>query len=388
MPVEVKESFEREFARDFSDVRIYNSQASTELTAGMNARAFTYGNNIVFNRREYQPDSETGRQLLRHELVHVVQQRNANTQVVQRAPIARENYPIPEFEFKEGKQVQTSESTGNHVDLSYDPDTSVFTCTFTLYWKFDSAYNEEAQRTYKAAFIQAVKDAWEGKFEIVEYDLDEKATGRKAKVALAFQETSAQIPEFVDTEEANAMTQETRWLADPANRAVLDEILTSTRVDVSADYIREHVVGKDIRLDPRSSLEESKDVSRYENYGRPEVITDIAAYENPPYGEYEKQNVPLQVQRGLKTTRQTTTAHEFGHSIGLADEYALDRGDYDKLAQARGKEQADAALRQRNEVTDRMMNIGSRVTRDQYRPFAVWLSELTGKRWIVSGERI
>ena len=387
MSVGVKENFEREFSRDFSDVRIYNNEAGSELAIGLKARAFTYGNNIVFNRGEYQPSLESGRQLLRHELVHVVQQRNANTQVVQRAPITRENYPIPKFEFKKGKQVQATRVTGNHVDLSYDPDTGVFTCTFQLYWNFDLSYGAEARKTYKAAFIKTVRDAWEGKFPLVEYEESERgkkvATGRRARVAFAFEDLSLLLPDFKAKDENDLSTQKTRWLSQPENRGVLSEIQTSTRIDVSKERLRDHVRGRMIQLDPDSNDEVTNKASRYKRYGRPKVTTDLDAYFHPPYGEYERQKVPIRFQRGLRSAKQVTSSHEFGHAIGLADEYVLSQGDYNKLKRTRGRKAADTALRQRSRVTDRMMNIGSRVTRDQYLPFAVWLANLTGKKWKV-----
>ena len=42
----------------------------------MQAKAYTVGNEVVFNRGAYQPDSDAGRHTLAHELTHVVQQRS------------------------------------------------------------------------------------------------------------------------------------------------------------------------------------------------------------------------------------------------------------------------------------------------------------------------
>ena len=43
----------------------------------VSARAFTVGNDIFFGPGEYRPATPAGRELLTHELVHVVQQRGA-----------------------------------------------------------------------------------------------------------------------------------------------------------------------------------------------------------------------------------------------------------------------------------------------------------------------
>jgi hypothetical protein len=65
------------FGLPFADVRIHNGPAAAAAAERLNARAFTFGNNIVFGAGEYAPATPTGRRLLAHELVHVVQQRDA-----------------------------------------------------------------------------------------------------------------------------------------------------------------------------------------------------------------------------------------------------------------------------------------------------------------------
>ena len=60
-----------------SDVRIHADGAAAALTRSVSARAFTVGSDIFFAPGEYRPGSPAGRELLTHELVHVVQQRDA-----------------------------------------------------------------------------------------------------------------------------------------------------------------------------------------------------------------------------------------------------------------------------------------------------------------------
>ena len=59
---------------DFSDVRIHQGAEAAELSTSVQAKAFTYGNDIYFNEGMYNPDALSGRELLAHELAHVVQQ--------------------------------------------------------------------------------------------------------------------------------------------------------------------------------------------------------------------------------------------------------------------------------------------------------------------------
>lgn len=66
--------FESRFRTDFSNVRIHNNQKAAGLAGSVNARAFTYGNNVVFGSGEYSSSTLVGKKLLAHELTHVVQQ--------------------------------------------------------------------------------------------------------------------------------------------------------------------------------------------------------------------------------------------------------------------------------------------------------------------------
>jgi Domain of unknown function (DUF4157) len=62
-----------------SDVRIHADGAAAALARSVSARAFTVGSDIFFGPGEYRPGTPAGRELLTHELVHVVQQRGASS---------------------------------------------------------------------------------------------------------------------------------------------------------------------------------------------------------------------------------------------------------------------------------------------------------------------
>jgi len=59
---------------DFSNVNIHQNSQSDALNRSLQARAFTYGNDIYFRQGEYNPGSTQGKELLAHELTHTVQQ--------------------------------------------------------------------------------------------------------------------------------------------------------------------------------------------------------------------------------------------------------------------------------------------------------------------------
>lgn len=67
-------SMSRSIGYDFSGVRVHTSAAADELSHDLKARAFTIGHDIFFRAGEYDPSSLQGRELIAHELAHVVQQ--------------------------------------------------------------------------------------------------------------------------------------------------------------------------------------------------------------------------------------------------------------------------------------------------------------------------
>jgi Domain of unknown function (DUF4157) len=69
---------EAAFGHDFSRVQLHTGAAAGQLSAGLNARAFTVGHDVAFASGEYQPGTILGDALLAHELAHVVQQEGAS----------------------------------------------------------------------------------------------------------------------------------------------------------------------------------------------------------------------------------------------------------------------------------------------------------------------
>jgi hypothetical protein len=70
----VQREMESKMGSDFSDVQLHTGPKATAAADSINARAFTVGNHVAFNKGEYQPDSDSGKRILAHELTHVRQQ--------------------------------------------------------------------------------------------------------------------------------------------------------------------------------------------------------------------------------------------------------------------------------------------------------------------------
>jgi hypothetical protein len=72
---EMVERAQSPYKYDFGQIRIYTDTQAVESARAIHALAYTVGNNIVFGAGQYAPGTDTGKQLLAHELTHTLQQR-------------------------------------------------------------------------------------------------------------------------------------------------------------------------------------------------------------------------------------------------------------------------------------------------------------------------
>lgn len=64
---------EPRFGRDFSSVMVHTDAKAAESARALNAQAYTIGRDVIFGASQYSPSTYAGRQLLAHEMAHVVQ---------------------------------------------------------------------------------------------------------------------------------------------------------------------------------------------------------------------------------------------------------------------------------------------------------------------------
>src|SRR5690606_16528490 len=79
----LRRSMESSFGADFKDVRLHTGTESVQMSRELSAEAFTHGRDIFFGAGRFNPGSRAGKQLLTHELTHVVQQNPDVTSNVQ-----------------------------------------------------------------------------------------------------------------------------------------------------------------------------------------------------------------------------------------------------------------------------------------------------------------
>jgi Domain of unknown function (DUF4157) len=111
-----KEFMESRFGYDFSHVRIHSDARAAKSAQSLHALAFTSGNDIVFNRDQYQPNTSAGRELLAHELTHIIQQGDGNP-TIRRKPDPKIPKTVLKSETKGHKEASwvrpsTTPSTG------------------------------------------------------------------------------------------------------------------------------------------------------------------------------------------------------------------------------------------------------------------------------------
>ena len=69
-----RSNFESRFGYDFSAVQVHHDPMAQESARRLHAKAYTVGQNIVFSKGHYSPDSRQGRELIAEELAHTIQQ--------------------------------------------------------------------------------------------------------------------------------------------------------------------------------------------------------------------------------------------------------------------------------------------------------------------------
>ncbi len=85
-----KSEMESGFGADFSGVRVHNDSNAVQMNKELGSQAFANGNDIYFNEGKYNPESDSGKHLLAHELTHTVQQgASPNSNSVQQSNIVQ-----------------------------------------------------------------------------------------------------------------------------------------------------------------------------------------------------------------------------------------------------------------------------------------------------------
>jgi hypothetical protein len=127
LPVEVRSFMEPRFGADFSAVRIHSGSEAVQLNREVSAQAFTHGSDIYLGEGKDDLESAQGKQLLAHELTHVVQQTGSSqlSRRMQRSPLAAviQRVIFAEGNVMSGKVLEpmpVNQGTGTHANLKWN----------------------------------------------------------------------------------------------------------------------------------------------------------------------------------------------------------------------------------------------------------------------------
>jgi hypothetical protein len=124
LPGSVRSYFEPRFGCDFSSVRVHDDDRAARMSQSLRATAFTFGNDIYFDRHRFAPDGQASLHLLAHELAHVVQQASARAPRVQRQARGEVRPPSPAWKIpKTGWYKGTKNNTWGGLPEILYPDT-------------------------------------------------------------------------------------------------------------------------------------------------------------------------------------------------------------------------------------------------------------------------
>jgi hypothetical protein len=105
---ETRDFMESRLGADFGDVRIHSDSKASDSARSVQAHAYTVGNDVVFQSGKYEPESDSGKRMLAHELTHVVQQRSGPVDGTPAPGGIKVSHPSDAFE-------QAAESSADRV---------------------------------------------------------------------------------------------------------------------------------------------------------------------------------------------------------------------------------------------------------------------------------
>ncbi|MCU0430758.1 MAG: DUF4157 domain-containing protein [Cytophagaceae bacterium] len=120
LPSDLQEGMEQSFQQDFSGVSI---QTQSEKAENLGAKAYTQGSEVHFAPGEFQPSTKEGKELIGHELTHVVQQRKGTVHggEIHGKDLVNQN---PTLE-QEADQMGKLASEGKRVQVQQGAETSI-----------------------------------------------------------------------------------------------------------------------------------------------------------------------------------------------------------------------------------------------------------------------
>jgi hypothetical protein len=161
---QTRELMESRLGADFGDVRVHTDSKASESARSVQAHAYTVGNDVVFQSGKYEPESDSGKRMLAHELTHVVQQRSGPVDGTPAPGGIKISHPSDSFE-------QAAETSANRVMTGAAPQPTAASQA--------SIQREEEDEELQGMFVQREEEDEElqGTFVQREESDDEETEG-------------------------------------------------------------------------------------------------------------------------------------------------------------------------------------------------------------------
>jgi len=175
LPGATRQEMSGAIGADFSAVRIHTDSEAETISQSLNAQAFTLGKDIYFNRGKYAPESQEGKRLLAHELVHVRQQGAADKETLQQKPQSK----VTEFRAKKYELKNHHPPTGRGLfDIKYNPYNGRLEIKVRIKFNFIDGsatdfplakanhlkWTASEKKSWQKRFITLVEGRWGGKY--------------------------------------------------------------------------------------------------------------------------------------------------------------------------------------------------------------------------------
>ncbi len=184
---ETRAFFEPRFGYDFSRVRVHADEPAARAAFSIGARAFTSGSAIAFGAGAYAPRTQSGRQLLSHELAHVVQQQHLDApggdRRLQRESDRKRDDPLWLPDPRLFRQMQEQSDRKAMIDKLKAPIVQQIAMG---YWGYLSqritVEKPHAIATYLPLAMPAAADSYKTIYDAINDAIDIKKTGKGNKI--------------------------------------------------------------------------------------------------------------------------------------------------------------------------------------------------------------
>src|SRR5688572_14378903 len=112
LPPSTQSQMESAFGTGFKDVNIHTDEEAAAKSRDLQAQAFTYGQDIYFNKGKFKPGTIEGDALLAHELAHTLQQKDETNVGQDFEEQAEQEADDAAIEYLQGRKVRNLSGAG------------------------------------------------------------------------------------------------------------------------------------------------------------------------------------------------------------------------------------------------------------------------------------